>query len=242
MFQETHARSVAKAISWRVLGSIATTLLVLLITGRLALSLAVGGIEFVAKIGLFWFHERVWNRLGFGKREVSPAVVWLTGLSGAGKSTVGAWLGDALRARGLRVECLDGDAVRAIFPQTGFTRIERDEHLRRIGYLASILEQHGVFVVASFVSPYEDSRQFVRGLCRTFIEVHVSTPLAECERRDAKGLYARARRGEISHFTGLDDPFEVPRNPELTLDTSTLSVTEAGGRILALLEQRCLKR
>jgi adenylylsulfate kinase len=241
MFRETHTRSIAKAISWRVLGSVATMLLVLVFTRRLALSLAVGGIEFVAKIGLFWLHERAWDRLRFGKREVTPAVVWLTGLSGAGKSTIAAWVADAIRGRGYRVECLDGDAVRAIFPQTGFTRAEREEHLRRVGYLASKLEQNGVFVVASFVSPYEASRQFVRGLCRNFVEVYVSTPLAECERRDVKGLYARARRGEIEHFTGIDDPFEAPGHPELTIDTSALSVAEAGGRILEYLEQRYLR-
>ena len=241
MFRETHTRSIAKAISWRVLGSVATMLLVLIFTKRLALSLAVGGIEFVSKIGLFWFHERIWDRLRFGKREIRPAVIWLTGLSGAGKSTLAAWLSEALRKRGFRVECLDGDAVRAIFPQTGFTPAERDEHLRRVGYLAGKLEDNGVFVVACFVSPYEKSRRFVRGLCRHFVEVYVSTPIEECERRDVKGLYARARRGELKHFTGIDDPFEPPTAPEVTVDTSRLSVEEAGGRILSYLEQHHLR-
>jgi adenylylsulfate kinase len=241
MFRETHTRSIAKAVSWRVLGSVATMLLVFVFTRRLQLSLAVGAVEFVSKIGLFWVHERAWDRLRFGKREVAPAVVWLTGLSGAGKSTLASWLIDALRTRGFRVEGLDGDAVRAIFPQTGFTRAEREEHLRRVGYLAGKLEQNGVFVVASFVSPYEASRQFVRGLCRNFVEVYVSTPLAECERRDTKGLYARARRGELQHFTGIDDPFEAPSHPELTVDTSALSVAEAGGRILEYLEHKYLR-
>lgn len=242
MFRESHIRSIAKAISWRVLGSVATMLLVLVFTGRLALSLAVGGIEFISKIGLFWVHERAWDRLRFGKREITPAVVWLTGLSGAGKSTIAAWVADALKARGLRVECLDGDAVRAIFPQTGFTRAEREEHLRRVGYLAGKLEQNGVFVVASFVSPYESSRQFVRGLCKNFVEVYVSTPLAECERRDVKGLYARARKGELKNFTGIDDPFEAPGRPEVTVDTTGVSIPEAGARILEYLDQRHLRQ
>ncbi len=117
------------------------------------------------------------------------------------------------------VEYLDGDAMREIFPTTGFTRAERDAHLRRVGYLASRLEEHGVIVVASFVSPYRESRDFVRGLCRNFVEIYVATPLEECERRDVKGLYARARRGEIRNFTGIDDPYEPPEHPELTLDT-----------------------
>ena len=109
--------------------------------------------------------------------------------------------------------------MRDIFPATGFTRPERDAHIRRVGYLASTLEKNGVFVVASFVSPYEASRQFVRSLCSNFVEVYVATPLEECERRDVKGLYARARRGEIANFTGIDDPYEPPASPELVIDT-----------------------
>jgi adenylylsulfate kinase len=236
MFRETHARSVAKALSWRILGTIATTLLVFLFTRRVVVSLAVGGFEFVSKIGLFWLHERIWDRLHYGKREVKPAVVWFTGLSGSGKSSVAQHVAETLRRRGYKVEYLDGDAVRQIFPATGFTRPERDAHIRRVGFLASKLEAHGVFVVASFVSPYQESRQFVRGLCRHFIEVHVSTPLEVCERRDAKGLYARARRGEIRNFTGLDDPYEPPPSPDVAIDTTDLPVAEAGARVLACLD------
>lgn len=241
MFRESHWRSVAKALSWRVAGSAATMLLVLVFTRRLALSLAVGGIEFVSKIALFWLHERVWDRLPYGKREVAPAVVWLTGLSGSGKSTVAEWVTAALRKRGYRVEYLDGDAVRSVFPQTGFSRPERIDHLRRIGFLAGTLERQGVFVIASFVSPYEEARQNVRRQCRSFVEVYVSTPLEVCERRDVKGLYARARRGEIPQFTGVSDPFEAPSHPEITIDTSVLSLEEAGGRILSYLERHHLR-
>jgi adenylylsulfate kinase len=136
------------------------------------------------------------------------------------------------------VETLDGDTIRDIFPNTGFTKAERDAHIKRVGYLASKLEQNGVFVVASFVSPYQESRDFVRGLCRTFIEVHVATPLEECERRDTKGLYAKARRGEIRNFTGVDDPYEPPRAPEIVIDTACLSVEEAGQRVVDALRKR----
>jgi len=166
------------------------------------------------------------------------AVVWFTGLSGSGKSTVASWVAQELRVLGARLEVLDGDTLRDIFPNTGFTKAERDAHIRRAGYLASRLEHHGVTVVASFVSPYRDSRDFVRGLCHDFIEVYVATPLAECERRDAKGLYAKARRGEIRNFTGVDDPYEPPVSPELVLDTTDLSVEEAGARVLELLLNR----
>ncbi len=238
MFRESHSRSVAKALSWRILGPVATAGLVFIFTRRLSLSLAVGGLEFVSKIGLFWLHERAWDRTSFGKKEIRPAVLWFTGLSGSGKSTVADWVADALVQRGLKVERLDGDKVRDIFPATGFSREERDAHIRRVGFLASKLEQHGVTVVASFVSPYAASRDFVRGLCRNFLEVHVSTPLAECERRDVKGLYARARRGELRQFTGIDDPYEAPMRPELVVDTSAISVEAAGREVLRLLDQR----
>lgn len=238
MFRETHARSVMKALSWRVTGTVATTALVFVFTRRLALSVAVGGLEFVTKIGIYWLHERMWDRLRFGKKQIEPAVLWFTGLSGSGKSTVSKWVADAMRARGFRVEELDGDTVRDIFPNTGFSKAERDTHIRRVGFLASRLEHNGVFVVASFVSPYRESRDFVRQLCTEFIEVHVATPIEECERRDVKGLYAKARRGEIKNFTGVDDPYEAPVSPELVIDTSQLSVEEAGARVLNLLRDR----
>jgi adenylylsulfate kinase len=238
MFRETHTRSVMKALSWRVTGTIATTLLVYVFTRRFALSLAVGGLEFVSKVGIYWLHERLWDRLSIGRTQARPAVLWFTGLSGSGKSTVSKWVAAALRERGLRVEELDGDSVRDIFPNTGFSKAERDTHIRRVGFLASRLEHNGVFVVASFVSPYRESRDFVRGLCGEFLEIHVSTPLEECERRDVKGLYAKARRGEIRNFTGIDDPYEPPVTPDLVLDTSRLSVEEAGARVIETLRRR----
>lgn len=166
-----------------------------------------------------------------------PAVVWLTGLSGSGKSTIGRALAARVSGPGARVEYLDGDTIREVFPNTGFTRAERDAHVRRVGYLASRLEHHGVFVVCALISPYGASRDEVRRLCRRFIEVHVATPLDECERRDAKGLYARARRGELSQFTGIDDPYEPPTAPEVTIDTRTAGIDEAMDRILAAIHR-----
>ena len=238
MFRETHLRSVVKALSWRVMGTVATTALVYVFTRQLVLSVAVGSLEFGSKIVLFWLHERVWDRLQFGKESVRPAVLWFTGLSGSGKSTVARRVAERLRGVGLRVEELDGDVVRNIFPSTGFTRSERDAHIKRIGYLASKLESNGVFVIASFVSPYEESRRFVRGLCANFVEIHVATPLAVCERRDVKGLYAKARAGDITNFTGIDDPYEPPSMPELVLDTSHMSVDEAAKRTLDVVRRR----
>lgn len=238
MYTESHTRSVLKAVSWRVLGTVTTSALVFIFTRRLVLSLTVGALEFVSKIGLFWMHERAWDRIQVGRRGVRPAVLWFTGLSGSGKSTIASNVTEELQKRGYRVEHLDGDTIREIFPQTGFTRLERDGHVRRVGYLASRLERHGVFVVASLISPYEESRNFVRGLCQNFFEIHVATSLEECERRDPKGLYAKARRGEISGFTGIDDPYEAPVDPDIVIDTSKLTIEEASMMVLNHLRGR----
>jgi adenylylsulfate kinase len=167
---------------------------------------------------------------------VTACVVWLTGLPGSGKTTIAERVSQELRRRGHRVEVLDGDAMRSVFPQTGFSKMERDAHIRRAGYLASRLEFHGVIVVASFVSPYREARAAARALCRTFVEVYVATPLDECERRDVKGMYARARRGEIQQFTGVSDPYEAPVSPELVIDTRDLSVDEAARRVLEVVD------
>ena len=166
---------------------------------------------------------------------ISSKVIWLTGLSASGKTTIGEALTDNLKALGHKVEHLDGDLVRKMFPGTGFSREERDKHIKRVGYLAALLEKHGVFVVASFISPYQEARKFVRSKCDNFIEVYVSTPLEECEKRDPKGLYEKARKGEISNFTGISDPYEAPENPEIEIDTTGITVEEAVERILSYL-------
>lgn len=236
--RETHGRSVAKALSWRLLGTIATAAIVWVFTRELTLSLSIGALDFALKIGLFWFHERAWDRVHFGRESARPVVVWFTGLSGSGKSTIAERVTAALVGQRLAVEHLDGDSVRRLFPSTGFTRDEREEHLRRVGFLAGRLESHGIVVVASFVSPYRASRDAVRGLCRRFIEVHVSTPLEVCEARDVKGLYAKARRGEISDFTGISAPYEAPERPDLVIDTSEVPLDDAVSQVLRIVAAR----
>jgi adenylylsulfate kinase len=164
-------------------------------------------------------------------------VVWFTGLSGSGKSTVATRLAETLAKKGLAVEYLDGDAIRKIFPSTGYSRADRVSHIERVGYLASRLEANGVFVVASLVSPYEESRKIVRSYCKKFIEVYVSTPLEVCEQRDVKGLYQQARAGEVVQFTGISDPYEIPSDPEITFDTSKVSLVHSLKMVLNQIKQ-----
>jgi len=159
-------------------------------------------------------------------------VLWLTGLSGAGKTTIAEALYQRLDALGANYERLDGDVLRGVFSNTGFTKEARDEHIKRVGFMASRLAHHGVIVVASFISPYREARQFVRDLCDNFIEVYVKASVDVCKRRDVKGLYKKAINGEITNFTGIDDPYEPPENPEIVIETEHQTVDESVEQIM----------
>jgi len=159
-------------------------------------------------------------------------VLWLTGLSGSGKTTLAERLYEELDAMGKDYERLDGDVLRGVFPNTGFSRESRDEHIKRVGFMASRLEHHGVIVIASFISPYHEARQFVRDLCTNFIEVFVKASVEECSRRDVKGLYKKAIAGEIKDFTGVDHPYEEPTNPQIVVDTVNQTVDESVAQIM----------
>jgi adenylylsulfate kinase len=164
-------------------------------------------------------------------------VLWLTGLSGAGKSTVAAKLAPALAERGHRVELLDGDEVRTNLCQgLGFSRADRDTNIARIGYVAGKLAHHGVAVLVAAISPYRQARDQVRASVDRFVEVHVAAPLDICAQRDSKGLYAKALAGEIPNFTGVSDPYEPPPDPEIVLHTEAESVDDSVDQVLTWLE------
>jgi adenylylsulfate kinase len=168
-------------------------------------------------------------------------VLWLTGLSGAGKSTIASKLGPALAERGHRVELLDGDEVRTNLCQgLGFSRADRDTNIARIGYVAGKLANHGVAVLVAAISPYREARDRVRAAVDTFVEVHVAAPVEVCAERDVKGLYAKALSGEIKNFTGVSDPYEPPADPEIVLHTEAESVDDSVHQIIAWLEDHQL--
>lgn len=157
-------------------------------------------------------------------------MVWFTGLSGSGKSTIAIALERELHKRGLLCRILDGDNIRSgINNNLGFSPEDRVENIRRIAEVGKLFVETGVITLAAFISPNNDLRKMAADIIGkdSFMEVYVSTPIEECERRDVKGLYARARKGEIKDFTGVSAPFEAPENPDLTLDTSKLSVEES---------------
>lgn len=242
MKSDTALRSIVKAFSWRIFGSLTTMLVVFAFTRRKDISVSIGIADTLLKTTLYYAHERGWNNLRWGTTDIEPFVVWFTGLSGSGKSAVADGVYAVLKQRGLKVEHLDGDLIRGIFPETGFTKTDRDMHVRRVGHLAGMLEKNGVCVVVSLISPYESSRRFARSLCVHFVEVHVSTPLEVCEKRDSKGHYAAARRGERPNFTGIDAPYEPPENCEVSVNTADLSKEEALSRVMDYLGRRHLGR
>lgn len=165
-------------------------------------------------------------------------MVWFTGLSGSGKSTIAMGVERELHKRGILCRILDGDNIRSgINSNLGFSAEDRMENIRRIAEIGKLFVQTGIVTLACFVSPTNDVRRLARNIIgeEDFKEVFVSTPLEECERRDVKGLYARARRGEVKDFTGISAPFEVPENPALEIDTSRLSLEESVKRVVELI-------
>ena len=172
-------------------------------------------------------------------------VVWFTGLSGSGKSTLTDALAPILRERGCRVEMLDGDVVRTNLSKgLGFGKVDRDTNVLRIGFVANLLARNGVAVITAAISPYRAIREQVRALVEAdggaFVEVQAGATVAECEARDVKGLYAEARAGKLAGFTGVDDPYEPPQNPEVLCETGRESVEQSLARIVSYLDSRGL--
>lgn len=177
---------------------------------------------------------------------MSGATVWLTGLSGAGKSTIAEALASDLRADGRRVEVLDGDEIRTnLSAGLGFSREDRDTHVQRVAYVARLLARNGVVALVPVIAPYAGTRAAVRADHEaagvTYLEAHVATPVDECARRDVKGLYAAAARGEVTTLTGVSDPYEPPVAPDIRLDTTDQELTESVSALRTLLTDKGLR-
>ncbi|HAG79852.1 MAG TPA: adenylyl-sulfate kinase [Cyanobacteria bacterium UBA11162] len=164
--------------------------------------------------------------------------LWFTGLSGAGKTTISQAVAEALRSQDYNIEILDGDIVRQNLTKgLGFSKADRDENIRRIGFVSHLLTRNGVIVLVSAISPYREIREEVRQRIGDFVEIYVNAPLEICEGRDVKGLYKRARSGEIKGFTGIDDPYEPPLNPEIECRTDQEELSESVAKVFQKLEE-----
>lgn len=187
---------------------------------------------------LTWHDHRITRHQRADRKNQHPCLLWFTGLSGSGKSTIANALDVALHERGFHTFLLDGDNVRhGLNRDLGFTEDDRVENIRRIGEVSKLFTDAGLIVLSAFISPFASDRLLVRNLFPEgeFIEVFMSTPLEVCEERDPKGLYRKARAGEIRQFTGIDSPYEAPDRPEIAIDTGTLSVEESVATVIDFL-------
>jgi adenylylsulfate kinase len=170
---------------------------------------------------------------------VEGLTVWLTGLSGSGKSSIARWVAAKLRANGNKVEILDGDVMRQhLCKGLGFSQQDRDENIRRIGFVANLLTRNGVIVLVAAISPYRQTRNEVRREIGSFLEIYVNAPLEVCEARDVTGLYKRARAGEIRNFTGIDDPYEAPLSADVECRTDRETLEESAMKVISAIGRR----
>ena len=187
-----------------------------------------------------WYHATVTRSRREQLNQHKSVILWFTGLSGAGKSTLAHAVEEALHQAGCRTFVMDGDNVRhGLCGDLGFTDTDRQENIRRVAEVAKLMLEAGVITLTAFISPFSDERNLARSLVPhgDFIEIHCCCELSICEQRDVKGLYKKARRGEIEHFTGISSPYEVPENPELLVDTGTSTLQDCVEQVLALISQ-----
>lgn len=188
-----------------------------------------------------WHDHAIQRAQRSEQKSQKPCMIWFTGLSGAGKSTVANALDEMLFEHGRHTYLLDGDNVRhGLNKDLGFSDLDRIENIRRIGEVGKLFVDAGTIVLSAFISPFRSDRQMVRSLfpAGEFIEVYVSTPIDVCEQRDPKGLYKKAREGKIKHFTGIDSAYEAPSDPEVSINTGELDVRASASEIMAYLSDR----
>ena len=228
-------QQLLKAIFYRIYSSIVTFLISYILTGNFLIAFSIGLIDSLIKIFSYYAFDEVWNWItGF---KVPPAVIFLTGLSGSGKTTIAKKVIEKLKKKGLVPVLLDGDEIRSAIKLTGFDEESRKRHNLNVGYMAKILESQGKLVIVSLISPYNDVRKQIREMCNKFVEVYVATDIKVCMERDTQGMYQKAINGEIKDFTGISAPYFPPQNPELVLDTALLSAELCATKIIQAIKE-----
>ncbi|MEH6502417.1 MAG: adenylyl-sulfate kinase [Cycloclasticus sp.] len=241
MYKETNKRSIVKGVTWRVVATTTTMVIVYIFFGRLDLAIATGLIESVLKIGLFWMHEKAWFKVRWGKKRIDPFNLWFTGLPLSGKTTIADKVFEELLKIDIPLERIDSKDIRDLIPDIGYTRDDRNRHMRRIGNLICTLQKNSISTVASFVSPYKESRRAIREMVRNNIVIYVKADVETCKRRDFKGAYAKALSGEFKNFPGVDEVYEEPTHAEIIIDTDTMGVDEAVAVIVKYVKKHYVK-
>ena len=241
MYRETNTRSIAKGISWRLFATSVTVVIVYVFFGRLDLAIAAGIIETISKVLLYYGHERIWQRIRWGKKKIEPFNLWFTGLPMSGKSTIADLVYEKLQKFSIPLERIDSKDIRDLIPDIGYTRDDRNRHMHRIGHLIKTLQNNSISTVASFVSPYRESRKAIREMVKNNVIVYVKADIETCKARDYKGVYVRALSGELQNFSGINDVYEIPEHAEITIDTETMSAEEAAETIVRFLKKNYIK-
>jgi adenylylsulfate kinase len=241
VYKETNTRSIVKGISWRVVATTTTIAIVYFFFDRLDLAIAAGMIETVLKVGLYWLHERVWFKVRWGKKKIEPFNLWFTGLPLSGKSTIADMVYKELEKLQIPLERLDSKDIRNLIPDIGYSREDRNRHMHRIGYLIQKLQKNSISTVASFVSPYRESRKAIREMVKNNIVVYIKADINSCKERDYKGVYEKAQRGELQNFSGVNDVYEEPQHAEIVIDTDTTTIQEATQIIVTYVKKHYVK-
>ena len=241
MYKETNRRSIVKGISWRVVATTTTIAIVYFFFDRLDLAIAAGMIETVLKVGLYWLHERAWFKVRWGKKRIEPFNLWFTGLPLSGKTTIADKVYEELEKLDMPIERIDSKDVRELIPDIGFSREDRNRHMHRIGNLIRTLQKNSISTVASFVSPYRESRKAIREMVQNNVVVYVKADVETCKERDYKGAYAKALSGEYKNFPGVNDVYEEPQHAELVIDTEKMSADEAAQQIVKYIKKHYVK-
>ncbi|WP_024787491.1 MULTISPECIES: adenylyl-sulfate kinase [unclassified Lebetimonas] len=241
MYKETNIRSIVKGISWRFIATGTTMSIVYVFFGNVELAVATGLLETIAKVGLYWGHEKAWQRIRWGRKRIEPFNLWFTGLPLSGKTTIADKVYEKLKKLDIPLERIDSKDVREMFPNAGFSREERNRHIKRIGHLIQTLQKNSVSTVCSFVSPYRESRKMIREMVKNNIVVYVKASIETCKKRDYKGVYEKALKGEIKNFTGISDVYEEPKHAEIVIDTEKMNPDEAADLIVKYVKKHYVK-